>query len=194
MIPRLRLTLASILAVAALGAVVPPAGAYVYWSSFSPEGYSVVGAIGRANNDGSNPQPNFISGAGDLAFGLAVNDNFIYWTGPFTGIGRATLGGLNPNTSFIRVPALQSPAVDGNYIYWPNAACNGLTCSSTIGRASLNGTGANQSFIAGAPNPEGGQNVQGVAVDDTYVYWPNAFTNTIAKAKTLNAPSLPLIL
>ncbi len=44
---KLRLTLASILAVAALGAIAPAANAYVYWSNSSS------GSIGRANDDGT---------------------------------------------------------------------------------------------------------------------------------------------
>ena len=42
-------------------------------------------------------------------------------------------------------------AVDGRHIYW--------TTNSTIGRANLDGTGVNQSFITGATRPDG------VAVD-----------------------------
>ena len=48
------------------------------------------------------------------------------------------------------------------HVYWGNGN------SSTIGRANLDGTGANQSFISGATLPEG------VAVDAGHVYWTNA--------------------
>jgi virginiamycin B lyase len=40
-------------------------------------------------------------------------------------------------------------AVDAGHVYWVNAGTN------TIGRANLDGTGANQSFIGGASFPFG---------------------------------------
>ena len=45
------------------------------------------------------------------------------------------------------------------FVYWTNGF------SRTIGRANLDGTGANQSFITGADNR------YGVAVDGQHVYW-----------------------
>ena len=53
-----------------------------------------------------------------------------------------------------------APSV-GAFVYWAN---NGDT---TIGRANLDGTGANQSFVAGTARPAG------VAVDGAHVYWAN---------------------
>jgi virginiamycin B lyase len=50
----------------------------------------------------------------------------------------------------------------GAYIFWTNLDTN------TIGRAYLDGTGVNQSFIGGASLPEG------AAVNDDFVYWPNS--------------------
>ena len=40
-------------------------------------------------------------------------------------------------------------AVDSGHVYWAN------TLTDTIGRANLDGTGANQSFITGASTPVG---------------------------------------
>jgi len=40
-------------------------------------------------------------------------------------------------------------AVSGNYVYWANSS------SGTIGRASLDGSWVNESFITGASIPEG---------------------------------------
>ena len=56
---------------------------------------------------------------------------------------------------------LQDVAVGGGYLYWANAG------NGSIGRANLNGTGADDSFIAGAGTPEG------VAVDAGHIYWTN---------------------
>jgi hypothetical protein len=59
--------------------------------------------------------------------------------------------------------------VDANFVYWSNFA-------TTIGRANLDGTGVNQSWIAGANDP------RDVAVDANFVYWSNFGSNTIGRA------------
>jgi membrane-bound inhibitor of C-type lysozyme len=92
---KLRLTLASVLAVAALGAIAPAASAYIYWTNGN------TGTIGRANLNGGSPNQSFITGASD-PFGLAVDGNYIYWTNLDTNtIGRANLDGTGANPSFI---------------------------------------------------------------------------------------------
>ena len=53
-------------------------------------------------------------------------------------------------------------AVDAAHVYWANSG------TGAIGRANLDGTGANQSFITGASSPIG------VAVDTAHVYWANS--------------------
>jgi len=55
----------------------------------------------------------------------------------------------------------------GAYVYWTG---------STIGRANLDGSEVDQSFITGA----NGQ--WGVEVDAGHIYWANAFTDTIGRA------------
>lgn len=54
-------------------------------------------------------------------------------------------------------------AVAGKYVYWTNNALR------TIGRARLNGTEVNQTFIADSDpaNPEG------IAIHGSYIYWSN---------------------
>ena len=52
-------------------------------------------------------------------------------------------------------------AVDGQHVYWAN------TDSDTIGRANLDGSGVDQSFITGANNP------RGLGVDGEHLYWAN---------------------
>jgi hypothetical protein len=47
---------------------------------------------------------------------------------------------------------------------------------NAIGRANLDGSGANQVFITGAEKP------QGVTVDSTHIYWANSNSATIARA------------
>ena len=50
-------------------------------------------------------------------------------------------------------------------MYWANQGAN--QTGTTIGRANLDGTGANQSFIGGAHSPAG------IAVNGPYIYWAN---------------------
>ena len=164
---KLRLTLASVLAVAALGAIAPAANAYVYW------GNSGLGTIGRASLDGSGANQYLIGGVA-LPRGIAVDGNYIYWADEGDSsngsIGRANLDGTGANTSFITgAYRPYGVAVDGNYIYWTND-------NSTIGRANLNGTGANQSFISEANSP------RGIVVRGNYIYWANSATNAIGRA------------
>lgn len=61
------------------------------------------------------------------------------------------------------------------YVYWTNRSGGAGT---TIGRANLDGTGADQTFIGGASGPVG------VAVDAAHIYWANAFGahSTIGRA------------
>jgi len=168
MTPKIRLALASVLVVCALGAIAPAANAYVYW------GNSGTGAIGRASLDGSSVNTSFITGA-STPFGVAVDANYIYWANYGTGkIGRANLDGTGADQSFIT--GANGPvgmAVDANHVYWANG-------DNTIGRATLNGSGAasdvNQSFITGAIG------ASAVAVDGNYLYWTNYTPGTIGRA------------
>ncbi|MGH7358949.1 MAG: hypothetical protein ACREJR_09055, partial [Candidatus Rokuibacteriota bacterium] len=59
------------------------------------------------------------------------------------------------------------------FVYWTN---NAQSEGTTIGRASNDGSGVDQSFIAGLNDPTG------VAVDSRHVYWANRGTNTIGRA------------
>jgi sugar lactone lactonase YvrE len=64
-------------------------------------------------------------------------------------------------------------AVDAEHLYWDNYSGGSGT---TIGRADLDGTGIDESFISGADGPVG------VAVDAQHIYWANSNNGTIGRA------------
>jgi hypothetical protein len=59
---------------------------------------------------------------------------------------------------------------NGNFVYWSNEN------ETTIGRAKINGTGTNNSFITGLNDP------LGVAVDSKFIYWAEVGTDRIGRA------------
>jgi virginiamycin B lyase len=102
---------------------------------------------------------------------------FVYWAnfddgGAGTSVARAGLDGSGLNTTFVRggSPSVCGVAVDAAHLYWTNLE------NGRIGRANLDGTQVNQSFIAGATSP------CGVAADGAHIYWGNNDNNTIGRA------------
>ncbi len=67
-------------------------------------------------------------------------------------------------------------AVDGEHLYWANITLEAGKTGTTIGRANIDGSGVDQSFIGGASEP------YGVAVDGQHVYWTNRGTETVGRA------------
>ena len=132
---------------------VGSADAYVYWSSTGS------GAIGRANNDGTNVDPKFISGL-NSPIGLTVDSGHIYWSS-LTGdaIGRANIDGTGVDQKFIS--GLDEPngvAVGSGFVFWSEGA------QARIGRANVDGSNV-------IPNLVTGITPCGVAVDAGNVYW-----------------------
>jgi hypothetical protein len=93
------------------------------------------------------------------SYGGLANGSYSFTVSP-----TLTDGGTPSATRYFNV------AVPVRHLYWANIGTN------TIGRASLDGTGADQGFISGAATPAG------VAVDAGHVYWANDGTNTIGRA------------
>lgn len=84
---------------------------HLYWTSFKNPGLATT--IGRANLDGTDVNPRFITGT-DNAHGIAISGPYIYWTNfgrlnkvTLTTIGRANLKGTDVNENFI--PGADAP-------------------------------------------------------------------------------------
>jgi hypothetical protein len=128
---------------------------HIYWADPTKD------AIGRAEIDGENPDPDFI----DLPEIETETD-------PVDKPG-------------VKVPFQANPqyvTVEGTEIFWTNAT-DGKDTHGTIGRAKLGLTeaeGVEQDYVTGAHDP------QGIAVNATHVFWSNAGekipTRTIGRA------------
>jgi Calx-beta domain len=131
--------------------------AHVYWSTFN--------SIGRANLDGTGANRSFIlfDPLSDLPCGVAVDAGHLYWANALGTIGRANLDGTSADANFVQAGQAGEDltcgvAVDSTHLYWARGALNPPDTSDGIGRANLDGTGANRTFIT-TPQP------LGVAVD-----------------------------
>lgn len=101
----------------------------------------------------------------------------IYW-GSGLPVGRANIDGTYAESSFI--PSVSGEggtatpcggvAVNVSHVFWADPF------RDVIGRANLNGTEPNYSFITAADNP------CGIAVDESHIYWANFAGNTIGRA------------
>src|SRR5262249_11099131 len=112
---------------------------HVYWAHAN-------GGIGRADIDGQNPLINFMHLAtGDAPGDVASDANHLYWTDPFflnNWIGRSDLDGQNQGSFIAGTSGPLGLTMDSQYFYWSNRDNN------TIGRATLDGSSVNHSFIA----------------------------------------------
>jgi hypothetical protein len=141
---------------------------FIYWS----QGDTTTGSIGRANLDGSAPNPNFIphsAGVSDPS-GVALTPTAIYWQNGSTAIGRANIDAGAPVTNFINTSNSNCGlAADSSFLYFLN---NG---GGNVGRATLDGTSVDGGFIT---IPEA---FCGLAVDPSFLYWASDSGNTVGR-------------
>jgi hypothetical protein len=150
-------------------ALAPRAEAFVYWADPSK------GAIGRANLDGTGVDKRFIRRI-ESPVSVAVDGRYIYWTTPTpAAIARARLDGTKVDETFIAFSGsgttIGQIAVDDDHIYWTAGCCRSHPpdpVSASIGRANLDGTDVDPSFITGFDRFAG---PTGVAVDANHIYW-----------------------
>jgi hypothetical protein len=119
-------------------------GTHVFWGDLNSA------SIGRANLDGSSPDPGFIS-LGAFPEGVAVDATYLYAVIP-TPVGgnitRVPIGG----GAFDFIPTGVNPcgaAVNAAHIYFANSV------TGTVGRANIDGSGVMIDFIPGADLPCG---------------------------------------
>jgi hypothetical protein len=141
---------------------------FIYWT----QGDATTGSIGRANLNGSDPNPSFIphsAGVSDPS-GIAVTPTAIYWQNGGGSIGRADLDGSAPNSSFLATSTSNcGVTADSSFLYFLNAG------GTQIGRASLDG-GSPQADFAAIPEA-----FCGLAVDVNYLYWASDGGNTVGR-------------
>jgi hypothetical protein len=139
-------------------------GSHIYWGNGPNQ-------IGRADLDGNNANPNFVSGI-FTANALAVDsvNGFLFWADESgSRIGRANLAdGKGVNTAFISstVSKATGVAVDSTakVVYWTvNLGAGG----GIVGRANEDGSGVQSTWKTGLFG------AQGLTLDATSLYWVN---------------------
>jgi len=158
---------------------------YIYWTTVGTIGSNGVvpgsATIGRAKRNGSSVNSHFITGLTNPC-GIAVNGTHIYWanTIPTGGIGRAAISGRKSSVKRTFIPTdgyACGVALNGTHVFWGNRD------TGAVGRARLNGTGRNQSFVSGASEMCMG------AVNATHIYWTDFQSDTIGRAAINGKPA-----
>ena len=154
---------------------------HVYWTNPHAD------AIGRAKIDGTGVSQRFIRTRGNGPRGIAVDPApvlvaYVYW-GQGDTMGRAKVNGTGVDQGFMQGfccgllggrGRCQVPfPVRRAHVYWSH---DGTVFG--LGRANINGTGANYNFI---PFPRASHSL--LAVDRTHVYWTIRGKGTIGRAK-----------
>ena len=120
---------------------------FIFWGS-------AADAVGCVRTDGRFAN-GYCASLSNPSTGVAVAQGHLYWgNGQGTTIGRATIAvsdmaeTTDADESFMTVAGNpEGLASDGTYLYW--------SAAGAIGRANLDGSGANDTFIGGASAPRG---------------------------------------
>ncbi len=149
------------------GWITSSARAAIYWVNFD--------GIGRANLDGSNAEPTFLSGHERhfMACSVAVSDKHIYW-GDYQNnlIGRANLDGTEQVAFVNNVTEPCALALDGEHLFWISRS------SQSVGRVNLDGTEPIPQLIQG----QEWERLCGLAVSGGYVYYSSSYYDRIGRA------------
>jgi hypothetical protein len=162
-------------------------GTYIYFT----QGGTDHNDIKRANLDGTAVTLLFNDAPGAVQHspaGICTDGVHLYWANTTQpSIGRSLLDGTSGNADFLsqtggnwgsHTSAGNQVAVDSNYIWCTQES----SVSPALGRANLDGSGWQPSFITGFA---AGSMPYGIASDGTYVYWSEYTANggTIGRAK-----------
>jgi hypothetical protein len=158
------------------GAAVSPSaiavyGHHIYWTDTNRD------TIGRANLNGTGVNRTFLSFPGSSLFrphDVVIGGGYIYWANWNAFIGRAKLNGTHAQFKFISLKgfALGYLAVNARHIYWTGI---GFEEPNVIGRANLNGTRVNNTFIRSETSPFH------LTVGSGHLYWTTP-TSAIVRA------------
>ena len=163
------------------------AAAYVYWAQPNSDGSARE--IARANLDGSQAGQTLVANP-SLVRGIAV-DSSARLLGQRLGDRARRLDGLNDDPLFIAdlSDATTLVAVDADHVYWTDYVPSSAPVEQwgTIGRANLDGTGVDRTFITGLPPWA----VNGIAVDDAHIYWGDWLTTASAAPISTEATYRP---
>ena len=165
--------------------VVAVGGNHIYWTNWLHENEG-PGEIGRANLNGSEVEPDFITLGPSAPLGLAVSGEHLYWTnnevvdGKFGAIGRANIDGGEIEEDFITgVEGFEwGLAANESYVYWIGDTTEDKEEVGAIGRASLSGGPVEKTFIA----PLKDVSLGGVAVEEEGIYWTDPGADSIGRA------------
>jgi Low-density lipoprotein receptor repeat class B len=158
--------------------LAPQASAYVYWAQANPDGSA--NEVARANLDGSEAGRTLVSNP-SVTRGIAVDSTHLYWVGGGA-IGRVELDGSNQHPHFVTdlSDVTTWVAVDADHLYWNDRVPSSTPVWEwgTIGRANLDGSGVDRTFITGLPP----YSVNGPAVDAAHIYWADWSNDRIGRA------------
>ena len=121
---------------------------HVYWTrseSYPPSFVFVNNAIGRANLDGSHADPNFISGLPGFSSGIAVDASSLLEERRQHRARQPRRHRRRSELHQRHRSRLRRLAVDAGHIYWSHDYF--IPDSAGIGRANLDGSASDQSFI-----------------------------------------------
>src|SRR5262249_30635414 len=137
---------------------------HIYWVNASG-----MNSIGRANLNGSDPQPDFIPNAapvGSSPTSLAVDGSYLYWAKRVRDLRRAKVDGSGITPQLFDAGAQKARAevaVDGAYIYFMNTSATG----PGVYYASKSGQGTAGLLVGFPPVIQAG----GLSLDYPYLYW-----------------------
>ena len=121
----------------------------IYWG-----GGDFDDVIGRAEIDGENPDPDWITVDNSASVagvcGVAVDADYVYWANDRGTLGRAEIDGENPDSDWVAAMSIPcGPAVDGTHIDW------GSSNGRLVGRAEIDGDNPDPNFITALRTPAG---------------------------------------